>query len=243
MPMQADGALSLQRSGPIALQPLGQWSLRAVCGVAALANSQAIGGTPRTKVADWATHTPPDVLQHALLRHVTVPHAWLRWSEAHGLADVVEPLAGPQFDPFQTMICAVMAGMGVALVPRCLVHDEITSGLVREPLADQPLRGGYQSGWGYWFCYPEGCTQLHATARNCTRCSAFSSGFLPVQRTPPPPLPPPHLWPPLSPPRPRRPLTQWPPPWPRQRRLPRETRPALAPPRLETPVTTPAPWG
>jgi DNA-binding transcriptional LysR family regulator len=52
--------------------------------------------------------------------------------------------------------------MGLALVPRCLVHDEITAGLVREPLPDAPLRGGYQSDMGYWFCYPEGRTQLHA---------------------------------------------------------------------------------
>ncbi|MNV96389.1 DNA-binding transcriptional activator GcvA [compost metagenome] len=77
----------------------------------------------------------------------------------------IDPLAGPQFDQFQTMIRAVQAGMGLALVPRCLVQDEITAGLVREPLADSPgtsLRGGYQSDVGYWFCYPEGRTQLHA---------------------------------------------------------------------------------
>jgi LysR family transcriptional regulator, glycine cleavage system transcriptional activator len=42
------------------------------------------------------------------------------------------------------------------------VQDEITAGLVREPLADVYLRGGYQSDMGYWFCYPEGRTQLHA---------------------------------------------------------------------------------
>jgi|GEM_PF-2317091 len=60
------------------------------------------------------------------------------------------------------MIRAVMAGMGLALVPRCLVQDEITAGLVREPLADSAQRGGYQSDVGYWLCYPEGRTQLHA---------------------------------------------------------------------------------
>jgi DNA-binding transcriptional LysR family regulator len=71
-------------------------------------------------------------------------------------------LAGPQFDQFQTMIRAVMAGMGLALVPRCLVQDEITAGVVREPLADAARRGGYQSDVGYWLCYPEGRMQLHA---------------------------------------------------------------------------------
>lgn len=92
---------------------------------------------PRNKVADWPIHTPRDVARHTLLRHVTVPEAWLRWSETHDVPGHIDPLAGPQFDQFQTMIRAVMAGMGLALVPRCLVQDEITAGLVREPLADE----------------------------------------------------------------------------------------------------------
>ena len=117
---------------------------------------------PRIRGADGAIATPGDVVQQALLRHVSVPDAWLRWSEAHGLLGQVDPLAGPQFDQFQTMIRAVMAGMGVALVPRCLVRDEITAGLVREPLAGNALRGGYHSDMGYWFCHPAGRTQLHA---------------------------------------------------------------------------------
>ena len=117
---------------------------------------------PRIRGADGAIATPGDVVQQALLRHVSVPDAWLRWSEAHGLLGQVDPLAGPQFDQFQTMIRAVMAGMGVALVPRCLVRDEIAAGLVREPLAGNALRGGYHSDMGYWFCHPAGRTQLHA---------------------------------------------------------------------------------
>ena len=117
---------------------------------------------PRAKVADWPIHTPHDVARHTLLRHVTVPEAWLRWSETHGVQGSIDPLAGPQFDQFQTMIRAVMAGMGLALVPRCLVQDEIAAGVVREPLADAARRGGYQSDVGYWLCYPEGRMQLHA---------------------------------------------------------------------------------
>ena len=117
---------------------------------------------PRTRVADWTIDTPGDVAHHTLMRHVTVPEAWLRWSETHGVEALIDPLAGPQFDQFQTMIRAVMAGMGLALVPRCLVQEEITAGLVREPLADNPLRGVIRSDMGYWFCYPEGRTQLQA---------------------------------------------------------------------------------
>ena len=112
---------------------------------------------PRRAVADWDIASSADVPRYALLRHVTVPEAWLRWRETHGVPDL-DPLAGPQFDQFQTMIRAVMAGMGLALVPRCLVQDEITAGLVREPLAG----GGYRSELGYWFCSPEGRHQVQA---------------------------------------------------------------------------------
>jgi LysR family transcriptional regulator, glycine cleavage system transcriptional activator len=112
---------------------------------------------PRVAVADWAIAAPVDVARYALLRHVTVPEAWLRWTETHSVHGV-NPLAGPQFDQFQTMIRAVMAGMGLALVPRCLVQDDIAAGLVREPLPG----GGYRSELGYWFCYPEGRSQRHA---------------------------------------------------------------------------------
>lgn len=112
---------------------------------------------PRVAVADWPIAAAQDVARYALLRHVTVPEAWLRWSEAHEVRGI-DPFSGPQFDQFQTMIRAVMAGMGLALVPRCLVQDEITAGLVREPLA----HGGYRSALGYWFCYPEGRSQRHA---------------------------------------------------------------------------------
>ena len=110
---------------------------------------------PRTRVADWRIAAPHDVAAYPLLRHVTVPDAWLRWSQAHGVADL-NAWAGPQFDQFQTMIRAVMAGMGLALVPRCLVQDEINAGLVREPLPG----GGLRSPLGYWFCYPEGREHL-----------------------------------------------------------------------------------
>ena len=47
---------------------------------------------PRSKVADWPIHTPHDVARHTLLRHVTVPEAWLRWSETHGVQGHIDPL-------------------------------------------------------------------------------------------------------------------------------------------------------
>ena len=58
-------------------------------------------------------HSPQDVARHTLLRHVSVPGAWQHWAEAHGV-NGLDPLAGPQFDQFQTIIRAVSVGMGLA---------------------------------------------------------------------------------------------------------------------------------
>ena len=90
-----------------------------------------------------------DIRGLTLLQHVSVPHAWTRWCEAHQVRGV-NTLIGPQLDQYHSLIRAVMAGMGLALVPRCLVQDDIAAGLVCAPLED-----GYSDELGYYLCYPE----------------------------------------------------------------------------------------
>lgn len=120
--------------------------------VALIAPRRALGG-PRID-------SPADVAGCTRLRHVSVPSGWQQWADAHQLTGLAT-LAGPQFDQFQTMIRAVAVGMGVALVPRCLVQDEIAAGTVEEPLPD----GGYLCQMGYWLCYPQARTQLDKLVR------------------------------------------------------------------------------
>ena len=90
-----------------------------------------------------------DIRGLTLLQHVSVPHAWTHWCEAHQVRGV-NTLIGPQLDQYHSLIRAVMAGMGLALVPRCLVQDDIAAGLVCAPLED-----GYSDELGYYLCYPE----------------------------------------------------------------------------------------
>ena len=92
---------------------------------------------------------PSDIAKFVLLQHVSVPQAWGRWCQSHEVHGV-NPLAGPQLDQYHSLIRAVAAGMGVALVPRCLVNDDIANGLVTLPLDD-----GYLGDMGYYLCYPE----------------------------------------------------------------------------------------
>lgn len=103
-------------------------------------------------------NTAQDVAGLTLLHHVSVPQAWARWAGVHGVTGF-NPLAGPQLDQFHSLIRAVMAGMGVALVPHCLVKDDIATGLVSAPF-QAAYWGGYLGDTGYYLCYPEARSHL-----------------------------------------------------------------------------------
>ena len=91
-----------------------------------------------------ASASDPDAtfLAHLpLLQQSTRPEAWRDWFSQAGLTDdstLPNALAGPRFEQFSMTIAAAIAGMGVALVPRMLVDEELTRGtlVVAHP---QPL--------------------------------------------------------------------------------------------------------
>jgi len=101
---------------------------------------------------------PSDVRKHVLLHHVTDPVAWARWCEGHGVAHP-NPMAGPKLDQMDSIIRAVMAGMGIALVPRCLVQDDLDREFVAAPFAQD-----FTVPAGYYLCYPEAKAQVPALA-------------------------------------------------------------------------------
>lgn len=102
--------------------------------------------------------TAQDIACMTLLHHVSVPQAWASWAGVHDVKNF-NPLAGPQLDQFHSLIRAVMAGMGAALVPHCLVKDDIAAGLVSAPL-QADCYGGYRGTTGYYLCYPEARSHL-----------------------------------------------------------------------------------
>jgi len=97
-----------------------------------------------------------DIRKHVLLHHVTDPVAWTRWCEAYGVRHP-NPMAGPKLDQMASIIRAVMAGMGLGLVPRCLVQDDLDKGFVVTPF-DEALT----VSTGYYLCYPEVKAQVPA---------------------------------------------------------------------------------
>jgi LysR family transcriptional regulator, glycine cleavage system transcriptional activator len=93
--------------------------------------------------------TPQDLLAIGLLHHVSVPHAWANWFDAVG-AKIDNPNVGQRLDQFTLLVQAVCADIGAAIVPRCLVDDELRAGRVVAPFAR-----GVELSQGYYLCVPE----------------------------------------------------------------------------------------
>lgn len=77
-----------------------------------------------------------DRKHHRLIQHSTRPHAWEHWLVAVGAAR--DDLHwGLQFEHFFMIIEAAVHGLGVALLPRFLIEDEISNGTLIAPF---PIR-------------------------------------------------------------------------------------------------------
>jgi DNA-binding transcriptional LysR family regulator len=99
---------------------------------------------------------PRAIANLPLLQHTTRPLAWLEWCSQVGLP-ATNALSGTQFDHFYMMIQAAIVGLGVALLPRFLVRDELASGRL-VVAADHELK----TSSAYWLVYPESKAKLPA---------------------------------------------------------------------------------
>ncbi|MDX3904615.1 MAG: LysR substrate-binding domain-containing protein [Pigmentiphaga sp.] len=92
---------------------------------------------------------PETVVRRRLLHLMTRPEAWRRWCDTAGLGNV-NVMRGPRFEVQSMLISAACAGMGVALLPRFLIGDQLRSGKLKV-LSNLPVR----SEGAYYFAYPE----------------------------------------------------------------------------------------
>jgi LysR family transcriptional regulator, glycine cleavage system transcriptional activator len=93
-----------------------------------------------------------------LLHKNTREDAWSRWFAASGHEELT-PMAGPRYDLFSMIIQGACFGLGVALVPRLYVHDELKNGSLVIPV-DFSIRGLKQ----YCVVYPDN-KEVSETAR------------------------------------------------------------------------------
>jgi DNA-binding transcriptional LysR family regulator len=98
---------------------------------------------PRTTItrADWNRYT--------LLQQSTRPYAWRDWFTSRGI-QVESDMSGPRFELFSMLAEAAIHGMGIALIPRFLVEDELERGVLL-----QVAKHEYLSDRSYYLIYPE----------------------------------------------------------------------------------------
>jgi LysR family glycine cleavage system transcriptional activator len=92
---------------------------------------------------------PADVLAFVLIHQSSRPYAWGDWLRAAGVAEDDAATRGPRYELFSMIAPAVAAGLGLAVLPRFLVADEIAAGTLAVPF-ELPLI----SNFAYWLVWP-----------------------------------------------------------------------------------------
>ena len=110
-------------------------SLIAVCSPTLIA--------PRARLiaADWR--------RYPLVQQSTRPYAWRDWFASRDM-HVEGDMSGPRFELFSMLAEAAIQGIGIALIPRLLIENELASGVLV-----QVARHEYLSGRSYHLIYPE----------------------------------------------------------------------------------------
>jgi DNA-binding transcriptional LysR family regulator len=83
-----------------------------------------------------------DLLTHTLLHHEETPLGWPSWAAHHGVEEA-RFLSGPRFAQYTAIIQGVLSGLGVGLVPRILVEDEVASGALVVFGDEVPMDNGH----------------------------------------------------------------------------------------------------
>jgi DNA-binding transcriptional LysR family regulator len=92
---------------------------------------------------------PGDFARFTLLHQSARPEAWRHWFAQAGIHDA-NCMKGQRYELFSMLVEAARAGLGVALVPRFLVLNELATGELVVP-CDLSL----QNEKGYYLVYPE----------------------------------------------------------------------------------------
>ncbi len=97
--------------------------------------------SPRLMEGAYPLTSHAALRNHRLIRHSTRPDSWEHWYRSVG--EHPDNLQwGPSLEHFFMVIQAAIAGLGVALLPRFLVEDDISKGQLVAPFPDRVVGPG-----------------------------------------------------------------------------------------------------
>jgi LysR family glycine cleavage system transcriptional activator len=108
---------------------------------------------------------PDDLAGHTLLQQTMRPNLWRDWMEAKG-GDIKHAWAGPRFEHFYMIMQAAIGSLGVALLPRLLVNEDVQAGRLVIP-----FEASFMSREAYCLVYP-------ASKRNDPKMELFRRWLL-----------------------------------------------------------------
>lgn len=114
--------------------------------------------SPERMPAPGRIEQPAELARHTLLHHAGAPMAWRQWANEHGVPEV-QTAAGPRFAQYSALIQAALNGLGIGLVPRLLVQEELADGSLASPCGQPVL-----VDQGHYLCYRPDRLELPAFA-------------------------------------------------------------------------------
>lgn len=107
----------------------------------AVCSPKLISPRKTLKQSDWGAYT--------LLHPATRPYAWRQWFESKGV-NITGDMSGPRYELFSMQVAAAVQCMGIALIPRFLIEEELRTKQLIEIDKHQ-----YQSDRCYYLIFPE----------------------------------------------------------------------------------------
>lgn len=89
-----------------------------------------------------------DIKRCTLLQHIEIPQSWEDWF-ANTSGEYRRARFGPGFNLFTMIIQAAASGLGVALIPDCLIERELATGQLVDVFGQT-----FESPLGYYLCAP-----------------------------------------------------------------------------------------
>jgi DNA-binding transcriptional LysR family regulator len=108
----------------------------------------ALVGAPALLARMGGIAAAEDVRRYTVLDHRHTPLRWSEFADAQDLVDFT-PAHMVHFGFYALVIRAAIGGQGLALVPRCLIGEELLTGRLVNPAGL-----GFHSRHGYWFTVP-----------------------------------------------------------------------------------------